>query len=181
MSSSNLSEEWRPVVGYEGRYEVSDRGQVRGLDRLSTDGKRLRGKLLLQSLNNGYPVVNLCLRKPTRYYVHTLVLETFRGAPPAGFECRHIDSNPRNNQLHNLAWGTPLQNTADKLARGTQFKNPAGKVLHAKLTEAQVRAALRMKASGMTHRQVADRLGVGRGCIKDIATGKTWRHIERVL
>lgn len=39
-------ENWKPVPGYEGCYEVSDRGSVRSLDRVARDGKRLRGQAI---------------------------------------------------------------------------------------------------------------------------------------
>lgn len=39
--------------------------------------------------------------------VHRLVLEAFVGPCPPGMECRHLDDDPRNNRLDNLAWGDP--------------------------------------------------------------------------
>ena len=39
-------EEWRPVSGYEGAYEVSDQGRVRSVDRVDSAGRRLRGRVL---------------------------------------------------------------------------------------------------------------------------------------
>src|SRR3546814_20628658 len=38
--SVGMSEEWRPVVGFEGLYEVSDQGRVRSLDRERSEERR---------------------------------------------------------------------------------------------------------------------------------------------
>ena len=58
------NEIWKPIPGYEGLYEVSDRGQVRSLDRMcpGRDGRSElhRGKVLRpQKLKNGYLEVKL--------------------------------------------------------------------------------------------------------------------------
>lgn len=55
-----MIEEWKPVVGYEGLYEVSNTGQVRSLDKYDTKGRFLRGKILkLKKCNNGYLGITL--------------------------------------------------------------------------------------------------------------------------
>ncbi len=50
--------------------------------------------------------------------VHRLVLEAFVGPCPPGMQCRHLDGNPANNRLENLAWGTHAENAADKIRHG---------------------------------------------------------------
>lgn len=58
-----MREEWRPVVGYEGYYEVSNLGGVRSLDRADVDNAgrhyRVIGKLKKHSISHGYPIVRL--------------------------------------------------------------------------------------------------------------------------
>ena len=71
-----LTEDWRPVVGYEGWYEVSSLGRVRrarpGL------GARVGHILSPQLSNNGYLMVPLCREGCRRYRsVHRLVGEAF--------------------------------------------------------------------------------------------------------
>ena len=103
---------WLPVVGFEGRYEVSDEGQVRGLRR---------GRLLSPAFVRGYPSVNLSagsLRKARK--VHQLVLEAFVGPRPPGAQARHFpDRDTNNNRLENLSWATPLANQRDRDVHGT--------------------------------------------------------------
>ena len=43
---------WKPVVGYEGLYECSNLGRVRSLDKITADGRRIKGKILKTQINN---------------------------------------------------------------------------------------------------------------------------------
>lgn len=79
------------------------------------------GHVLHQSLTSPgqYPTVTL-IRDDKRYsqYVHRLILETYVGPCPDGMECRHLDGNPKINDLKNLMWGTHRQNTQDMVRHG---------------------------------------------------------------
>lgn len=131
-----IDEEWRPVVGYEGYYEVSDQGRVRSLDRAITrqDGTsmRCRGKILKQHLDDSGRF-QLGLTRDghgqTRR-VHGLVLEAFVGPRPDGMEACHSDGNCRNNHVSNLRWGTHAENMEDRVRHGVYARSgdycPAG-------------------------------------------------------
>lgn len=116
-------ENWLPVVGYEGLYEVSNLGHVRSLDRVST-GKRprkLRGRTLSLGLgsNGNYRIVGLCREgQSVSHSVHRLVCEAFHG-PPGGLHTRHLNGDGHDNRAENLAWGTVVENMADKRTHGT--------------------------------------------------------------
>ncbi|UGS27597.1 NUMOD4 motif-containing HNH endonuclease [Microbacterium resistens] len=115
-------EEWRPVVGYEGKYEVSNLGRVRSLSRLSSSGRRVRGRMMgLRPHPRGYLQTTLtangiCETKK----VHRLVLEAFVGPCPDGMESCHENGVRDDNRLSNLRWDTSLANAADRTAHGTQ-------------------------------------------------------------
>lgn len=115
-------EEWRPVVGYEGLYEVSNLGQVRSLDRLDAIGRPRRGAPLKPDASHpkGYLRVSLCRDKVvTRFQVHHLVLAAFVGPRPEGMEgCHSPDPNPANNRLENLRWDSSSENARDVLRMG---------------------------------------------------------------
>lgn len=114
-------EEWRPIPGYEGIYEVSDRGRVRSLDRTSSHGRRLRGQILKPVVRSGYLGVGLHASGVSRIHsAHRLVLSAFVGPAPADMEARHLDGDRSNNTASNLAWGTSQQNIRDQLRHGTQ-------------------------------------------------------------
>lgn len=116
----DLTEEWRPVVGYEGAYEVSSMGRVRGLDRITYGGRTWRGQMLTPAvMPRGYLVVTLWGQGRQRSaLVHRLVLTAFRGLPAARDEGRHLNGDPADNSLQNLAWGSHGQNQYDQVAHG---------------------------------------------------------------
>jgi hypothetical protein len=121
-------ERWASVPAFEGYYEVSDLGRVRGLDRVSTtnNGRRLelRGKIRRQTpTRKGYLSVGLRRDGYRRQCeVHGLVLRAFVGDRPEDLQCRHLDGNRRNNRLSNLCWGTYAENQADIDRHGTRHK-----------------------------------------------------------
>lgn len=60
-------------------------------------------------------------RKGVAVYVHRLVLEAFVGPKPEGAVTRHLNGDPTDNRLANLAYGTPAENGADMRRHGTSF------------------------------------------------------------
>lgn len=101
-------------------YRVGDDGMVWSCVYPAGPGKRRFGewKLLKPSPQyRGHMAVYLG-RKDCRH-VHRLVLEAFVGPCPEGMECRHLDGNPGNNVLSNLAWGTRKENILDRIQHDT--------------------------------------------------------------
>jgi len=112
---------WKPVPGYEGYYEVSSLGKVRSLDRISSHGRRLKGRVLAATPNDdGYPIVNLARDGAKRVrMVHVLVLEAFVGPRPEGLEGCHGNGDPQDNRVTNLRWDTHHENMLDGARHGT--------------------------------------------------------------
>lgn len=119
-----MNEIWRPVVGWEGLYEVSDLGRVRSFGRVAKCGhggtRFLKGRLLKAfSGTSGHLRVDLSLDgKRTPSAIHRLVLEAFVGPCPEGQEVLHWDDDPTNNTLGNLRYGTRSENLLDKVRNG---------------------------------------------------------------
>lgn len=118
MQHISTPEQWRPVVGHEGHYEVSDHGRVRSLPRTVADSRghtrTYKGRVLKDG-GTEYPRVNL---GSVRYNVHRLVLEAFVGPRPDGMVACHYDDNPRNNHVSNLRWGSYSDNARDQVRNG---------------------------------------------------------------
>lgn len=114
-------ETWLPIPGYEGIYEVSDRGRVRSLDRLDSRGRRRKGRLRRLIMQpSGHFTVSLCREAEHQgFLVHHLVLLAFVGPRPDGMEGCHWDDNPANNHLANLRWDTRSANVRDSVRNGT--------------------------------------------------------------
>lgn len=126
-----MDEAWKPIPGYEGRYEVSDLGRVKSLPQLTSDGRRLKPKVLRgRPQKSGHLSVPLTLGGTCRNgLVHRLVLIAFTGPPPPGMHALHRDGNPSNNLLSNLRWGTPSQNSFDAVVHGA---HPQARKTHCK-------------------------------------------------
>ena len=112
---------WRPVPGFEGRYEVSDDGQVKVL-RGDGRGRFNQDRILkLGATTTGYRQVLLYPGDGAPYVarrVHHLVLEAFDSPRPLGAFGRHLDDDRLNNHIENLAWGTRTENTYDMIRNG---------------------------------------------------------------
>ena len=96
-------EEWKPIRGYEDRYEVSSLGRVRNLQT---------GKLLTPKQHNrGYHAVILCRNKKQKYFlVHRLVAIAFVPTDDESLTINHIDEDTLNNNVDNLEWCTNAEN-----------------------------------------------------------------------
>ncbi len=107
--------------------------------------------------------------------VHTLVLTAFVSPRPAGLVCCHWDGDPANNELGNLRWGTPADNSADRDRHG---RTPSGESAGgAKLGEADVRQIRDLLRAGERQKDVAARFNVCPNTIGWIARGGTWKDL----
>lgn len=115
---------WKPVVGYEGLYEVSNTGKVRSLERINTVGRRGIGRELRQYLlPQGYLDVSLSSRgKISHKRVHRLVADAFCENPDSKDEVNHKDGNKQNNTASNLEWCTKSENMIHAYQKGLQTK-----------------------------------------------------------
>lgn len=184
MSESILQEEWKPVVEFEGLYEVSNLGKVRSLDRIVKHklvGSRIYfGRILKPPLMERYPFVVLSKRgKRHQKLVHRLVLEAFVGPCPPGMECCHDpDPNPKNNALANLRWDTRKANAADAVRQGRSSRGERRAA--AKLTDDDVRSIRKEYCQqSRTHGSpaLAKKYRVSQHTIWQVITGKGWKHV----
>ena len=118
-------EEYRDIKGYEGFYQVSSLGAVKGLERKTLDGKRLKEKVLKLGLGGMYLTVNLCKEGISKtFHVHSLVATAFLGHKSSGHKVviDHIDNNRLNNIADNLQLTTQRRNTSkDKKGCSSEY------------------------------------------------------------
>jgi hypothetical protein len=134
---------------------------------------------LMNPGSNGYGHLFVSLYRgdgiKRKRYVHQLVLDAFVGACPEGMECRHLDNNPSNNDVSNLAWGTKKENEADKIGNNTTNRGSRNGM--AKLTEAQVEEIRKRYASGnVTQESIGLEFGVSGGTVCRIVNLKGYKH-----
>lgn len=109
-----MEEIWKPIQGYEGLYEISNKGNVRGLDRYTTNHnglKKVRGQLLKLNKAPTYLAVGLSNNGVHKTcLLHRLLAIHFIENPENKPEVNHKDGNKRNNELSNLEWATKSEN-----------------------------------------------------------------------
>ncbi len=176
--SITTSVEWRPVVGFEGLYEVSADGQIASLSsRLGKSAVPRRLRLRPAVKPAGYLAVSLSRAHVARQYtVHFLVAHAFLGPRPSP---RHVvchgDGDPTNNRLENLRWDTWEGNEADKRRHG---RGIVGERNHlAKATEAEVYAIREQHAAGETITALGVIFHLHPSTISDIVRGRIWAHV----
>lgn len=171
---------WAQASLWEGRYEVSEDGQVRSLERYAPSRwnsvRRVPPCILTQRLSNsGYLYVNLSRsNKTTNVFVHTLVLEAFAGTRPPGMEACHNDGNRLNNSIHNLRWATHAENQADQKMHGTALmgaRNPQARLNYEAVSDIRSRYA----AGGVLQRELAAEFGVDQATIGRVVRGELWK------
>jgi hypothetical protein len=104
---------------------------------------------------------------------------------------RHLDGDPKNNDVSNLAWGTQADNIHDKWRHGTMATGDRnGRRTHpesilrgdatrsAKLTEAQAREILLRLARGEKGSHLASEFGVVKTTISSLRHGRNWKHLQ---
>lgn len=157
-------ENWKPVPGFEEQYFVSDLGRVWSV----------RAGRCLALRANDYQSVGLpggLTRK-----VHHLVLDAFVGTRPAGHECGHLDGDPANNRLSNLAWITPKENALHQEKHGTRVRSQTHP--QAKLTDADVLEIRRRRSAGEKWDAIAADYPVTTGTLITAGLGRTFWHLD---
>lgn len=132
-----MNEKWRDVVGYEGIYEVSNKGRVRTHKNKTTYTKKhgvrhWKQRYLKDKTPNGRDV-RVSLWKDGKhkdFLVHRLVAFAFMPVVK-GKECiNHIDGNPKNNNVENLEWCNHLENNRHAFETGLMHTNMAVKLIN---------------------------------------------------
>ena len=97
-----MREEWRPLVGYEGNYEVSNRGNMKSLNYNHTGKENI---MKPQKNRDGYLIIGLWKDGKAKWYlVHRLVASVFCENPHGYTEVNHLDEDKTNNCADNLEW-----------------------------------------------------------------------------
>jgi hypothetical protein len=170
-------ENWKPIEGFDGRYEVSNLGRIRSLERIDRSGRRKRARMLkLQKTPDGRHIVGLHRDGESKSYsVSRLVARAFIGCGGALYVC-HNNGNKADDRADNLRYDTQAGNCADKIRHGTW--QTGERIGTSKLTDDDVREIRRRRASGELQSTLASEFGIGQTNVSWIVNNKTWRHVK---
>lgn len=182
----NLNGEiWKPIPGFKGIYDVSNKGRVRSYYAYNCRwrvGKAETPQRILQRAphRSGYQrfVLIDIDGNGREYAAHRLVMMAFIGPCPEGMEINHIDGDRLNNNVENLEYCTRSDN-AKHAYENDLWEHPVGERNgRAKLTDRSVKTIRKKyEGGGYTHRQLAKMFGVDRSTIGRIIARKDWKHI----
>lgn len=172
MSSS--SEIWKPINGYDGFYEISNKGRVRSYKGNNRFSDRKENPCILKPriVNNiGHRQVSLCHNgEVNQIYIHKLVALHFIGEPPSDkhIVC-HKEDDPSKNGVDDIYWGLPKDNYHDSVRNGSRKKT--------KLNESTVKLIHRL-SKNKTQLEIAKQIGVDQSTISLVINNKIWSHIN---
>lgn len=193
-----LTEQWKPVAGFETLYQVSNLGRVKSLDRFVTQEgnkgtrftRKYAGKILVKTKDkHGYESVCIAYdngKKITRN-VHRLVAEAFIPNPKNYPQINHKDENPSNNAVSNLEWCDSKYNinygsrnfiTSLKRSKGVKQISKNGEIINR-----FINAKTAAKRTGIAYRNIAavlhqtPHIKNGRIYTRKTAGGFYWEYI----
>ena len=175
-----MKEEWKPVKGSDGWYEVNNQGEVRSWIS-GNKHKRTRSKkprLLKAAIGpNGRPQVSVIYNFKRRIKrIHLLVAESFLGLRPDKMMCCHKNGNNQDNRADNLYWGTQKENMADARRHGTL--TVGSKNARAVIDEAMAMKIKTAIKNGMRNCNIARNLNVTLSIVEKIKDGTRWKHVQ---
>jgi hypothetical protein len=170
------SAERRPVVGWEGFYEVSSDGRVFSLDRVVKTGRgpgiRKAKELRINPNTKGYASVSLCVNYKQVYRrVHRLVAEAFIENPHGYPEVNHKNANRMDARVENLEWCTSSQNKlhAFYVTRSLTIK-PRCKLSY------EIAEEIRMQYPSANMTELSKKYGVSHTAISNIVHRIAWQN-----
>lgn len=169
-------EKWLNVVGYEGLYLVSDRGNVKSIDRIVKRGSnemRLKGKTL--KLQDDGACLSLKLSKNGKtktHRLHQLVCAAFIGEKPINYEVLHADGDYTNNDISNLTYDTKSENQIDLYRIGEKSSN-------GKLDVSKVLTIRKLYSTGNhTYKSLAKMFDLGPTNIGRIVKKEIYKYVD---
>ena len=127
------NELWKPVKGFEGFYEVSNKGRVRSVERRDARGQLRKSKIMsVKKIQNTKKVTFFRDGKSKTFTLKKLVADAFLEAPKTNEKLVCVDGNPDNICAENLKW----QKKAQRKRNVYRFEdNKTGEVFEGSISE----------------------------------------------
>lgn len=177
-----MKEIWKPIKGFEGHYEISNRGRVKALRRKIKVGNQWNTfPQIIMSCpldSDGYRIVGLHLDgKAENKRVGRLVALHFISNPKKLPIVHHKDHDKTNDYMNNLQWVTNSENIQFAYDSGFANAVKGSRCGSSKLTEKDVRRIRRLAKAGAIHQDLRKEYGISTKNIHLIINRKTWKHV----
>lgn len=173
------AEQWTPVGGYLGIYEISNHARARVLAR-EVEREKPGHFLIPDQDRDGYLRVTLTNSesKSQHFGIHALVALAFIPNPHGLREVAHIDHNRRNNIPDNLKWASRSGNHADSVIENRYALAGPGIGTKRTFTADEIRSIRARFAAGEQQSIIAKSLGLRHEQIRKIVMRERWKHVE---
>jgi hypothetical protein len=170
-------EEWRPVEGYDERYEISSLGRVRAYSAYHKSTRILKPGLCGSNPEARYMFVAFFNHK--NHYIHRLVARAFIPNPENKPQVNHKDGCKTNNCVDNLEWNTRSENMTHSVRLlGNSPPSMSGENNpKAVLTQTQADEIRTELSKGVSGRSLAKKYNTTDTVISKIKLGKTYLPI----
>lgn len=167
---AGLEEKWSEVMGYDGKYLISNNGLLKSFKYTE------KGRLLAKNINRlGYSVYTLSNNSKTKTHtIHRLVAIAFIPNPDNKDFVNHKDGNKLNNNVDNLEWCTHSENMIHAITTG--LKTPISGICHynSRFNKSEI---LDIRNSQLSESKLATRYGVNRATIGKIKRLERYKNI----
>lgn len=170
-----MFENWLPIIGYEGRYEVSNKGRVKTLLKNNSKTEILKPSNHIQ----GYLRVGLRKDGISKIIsIHRLVASAFIPNPEDKPQVNHIDGIKSNNKIENLEWCTQKENAAHAVLNGIYNSAKGENAGHSKLKDSDIYKVYELLKENKKPYQIAKIIGISKSTINLIVHNKIWTHLD---
>ena len=169
-----MSEVWKDIPGFDGKYRCSNLGSSMSFSRYKT-GKILKPWLQKGKRKTGYLAINLS--REHRFLVHYLVVITWIGPRINNMTVNHKDGNKLNNSCENLEWSTYSENNRHAYANKLKMPNIKTGTQSAVglFSKTDLKLIKVLKSKNWTNTKIGRHFDVGCGTIGRIIKGITYK------
>jgi hypothetical protein len=177
----SMNEKWKPVLGFENRYSVSNHGRSA---RTATHDARKIWRIVSGRLEgNGYITFHFYKDGKQKHpLAHRVVWQAFNGPIEKGLEVNHKNGCKYDNRLDNLELLTRSENMLHGFRELGFSRNRIHGPDHpkAKLSEKDIDVILELRRQGMRRYLVAHQFNVSPPAIRRIEMGLNWSHLTGI-
>jgi hypothetical protein len=163
-----MKEFWKDIIGYEGKYQISNLGRV-----MST----FKGGILKPINNEGYLKVILCNNGKKSFFIHRLVATHFIPNPENKQEVNHKKGIKNDNRASELEWSTRSENCTHAIRTGLKVQLSGEQCSWAKINQSQAdEIKAKYKSGNYSTRKLAKEYNLSQTHVGEIIRNVCWRN-----